>query len=257
MSVQDHTQRGGDDGGSDLAAIQFRAFAAALIRARARVVQVPEAEGRAAAVALSAELCQLIALQNMEAVRRAGHLGSDVETQARLIKAALADEVLLNIDWAGRSYWRHVLVEATLLGSAQAGEQMFNNIDQLLNDNDPARRPVARLYLNLLALGFQGRYRGADLAPLADYRRRLFQFAYQRAPDLAARDAVLTAQPYGSTLSYSHQRLPRLSRRGTLLALSLVLLLALSQGLWLTLSAPVRTALADREPVAGMPKAAP
>lgn len=256
MSVQDHTQRAGDDDGSDPAAIQFRAFAAALIRARARVVQVPEAEGRTAAAALSAELCQLINLQNMEAARRAGHLGSDVETQARLIKAALADEVLLNIDWAGRSYWRHVLVEATLLGSAQAGEQMFNHIDQLLGDNDPARRPVARLYLNLLAFGFQGRYRGADLTPLADYRRRLFQFVYQRAPDLAARDAVLTGQPYASTLSYSHQRLPRLSRRGTLLALSLVLLLALSQGLWWTLSAPVRAALSDTEQV-GMLKAAP
>ena len=243
MSIQDQ-QHGGD--GNDLAATQFRAFVAALLQARAAAAGLSEADGRAGAVALSGELCQLIELHSLQAGRLGGNGGIDAELQARFVKAALADELMLHTDWAGRAHWRHVLVETTLLQSAHAGQQVFSNIDQLLRERVPGQRAVARLYLHLLALGFQGRYRGADaLAPIALYRRDLFQFAYQRVPDLRAHDAVLTEQPYASTLSYgAGRRLSPPSRRGIRLAALLLLLLALSELLWLWQSGPVRGALA-------------
>lgn len=230
---------------NDLASVQFRAFVAVLTQAAAGAAQLSEAEGRAGAATLSGELCQLIELHTLEAGRQGGRMGADAELQARFLKAALADEVLLHTDWSGRAHWRHVLVEATLFGSAHAGQQVFVQIEQLLREREPARRQVARLYLYLLALGFQGRYRGSEaLTPIAAYRRELFQFAYQHAPDLQARDAVLTAQAYASTLSFAAgQRLSKMSRRGVTLLVSLLALLAASQGLWLWQSGPVRRAL--------------
>jgi len=243
MTIQDNAQRAGDAG--DLASRQFRAFVAVLTQARAATAALSEAEGRAGAAALSHELCQLIDLHSLEAERCGGKGGVDINLKTRFLKAALADEMLLHTDWTGRSHWHHVLVEATLFQSAHAGQQVFVDIEQLLRDRDPAQRAPARLYLHLLACGFQGRYRGsANLAPIAEFRRELFQFAYQRMPMPGGDDAVLSGQPYASTLASSAtRRLSKPSRRSAMLALALVLLLVLSEALWLWQSWPVRQAL--------------
>ena len=248
MMVTDPVRRSADN--DDLASVQMRAFVAVLQQARAAVVSLSPADGRAGAAALSAELCQLIELHTLEAGRMGGKLGVEAELQARFLKAALADEVLLHTDWSGRAHWRHLLIEATLFGSAHAGEQVFVEIDQLLRERDPARRTVARLYLYVLALGFSGRYRSsADPAPIARYRRELFQFAWQRPADLDDRQAVLTAQAYASTLSFvGGKRLIKLSRAGAALVATLLVLLLGSEGLWLWVSGPVRAALATPAP---------
>ena len=109
-----------------------------------------------------------------------------------------------------------------------------------------ARRPVARLYLLLLAFGFQGRFRGkASLVQIADARRDLYQFAWQRVPGQGGREAVLSEQPYASTLAGSAgQRLAKPSRRSAVLALALLAMLGVSEALWLWQSWPVRQALA-------------
>ncbi|MFM9436149.1 type VI secretion system protein ImpK [Janthinobacterium sp. CG_23.3] len=232
-------------GGDDLPSLQFRHFAAVLTQAAAAAVALGETDARAGAEALSRQLAQLIELQTLEAGRRGGKAGFEAELQGRFLKAALADEVLLHTDWAGRGHWRHVLLEANLFNSAHAGQQVFADIDQLLREREPARRGVARLYLYLLSLGFQGRYRdGAGLARIADYRRELFQFIYQRAADLGGREAVVAEQAYASTLSQGGgRRLPKLSRRGVALALAMLLLLGLSEIAWLWQSWPVRQAV--------------
>lgn len=231
--------------GNDLASTQFRAFVATLNHTVAGALHLGEAEGRAGAAAISRQLLQLIELQALEAGRLGGKAGDDTVMRGRFLKAALADEVLLHTDWAGRVHWQHVLLEALLFNSSHAGQQVFAEIEQLLRERDPARRGVARLYLHLLALGFLGRYRDSgDLAPIAEYRRALFQFVYQRPPDLSARDAVLIEQPYASTLSDTGaRRLPRLSRRGVALLLTLLVMLGLSEALWLWQSWPLRSAL--------------
>jgi len=234
-------ERGGDDPASH----QFRVFVKALMEARAAALALNEADAQAGAGAISAQLCQLIELQSLEAGRLGGKGQVDLELRARFLKAALADEVMLRSDWAGRGHWRHVLIEATLFRTAHAGQQVFADIDGLLTERDPARRPLARLYLYLLALGFQGRYRGGDgLGALLEYRRALFQFAWQRAPGMGGADAVLSEQPYASTLSFDNRaRLARPSRSVVIWLGTMLAMLVLSHGLWLWQSAPVRAAL--------------
>ncbi len=236
---------GGASEGVDLASVQFRDFYDALSRAAQAATRFGDGEAKAAAETLSRQLCQLIELQSLEARRIGGKAGIEAEVQGRFLKAALADEVLLNTEWAGRTYWRHVLIEATLFKSSYAGERVFDDLDQLLREREASRRPLGRLYLYLLSLGFQGRYRGLKQDKIAEYRRELFQFVYLRPADLQGRDRTLTEQAYASTLSHLKAgRLPRFNRMGLVAALALLMLLGLSELLWLWLSWPVRNALA-------------
>lgn len=236
---------GGASAAADFGSVQFRDFWQALSMAREAVRQVPESEAFAAAQALSNQLAQLIELQTLEARRIGGRVAAEAETHARFLKAALADEVLLAADWPGRAYWGQLLLEARLFRTTQAGEKVFEAIDQILVTRDASQRDLARLYLYVLSLGFQGRYRGADdIDCLGDYRRELYQFIYQRPADLHGRDRTLSPGAYASTLGHVRPgKLRRFSRSRVVLALVMVGLLALSQVLWLWRSWPVRRAL--------------
>ncbi len=228
----------------DLATRQFRDFYDVLARAAQAVTRLGDDEARGSAEALSRQLCQLIELQSLEARRLGGKAGIEAEAQGRFLKAALADEVLLSTDWAGRAYWRHVLVEATLFKSSYAGERVFQDLDQLLQARDSSNRSLGRLYLYLLSLGFQGRYRGQPLDKVAEYRRELFQFVYQRPADLEGRDRMLSGQAYESTLSHlAGSRTPRLNRFVMLALAACLILLCLSEVMWLWVSWPLRRAL--------------
>lgn len=231
--------------GVDLASAQFRDFYEVLARAAQAATRFSDDEAKPAAEALSRQLCQLIELQTLEARRIGGRAGIEAEVQGRFLKAALADEVLLNTEWAGRTYWRHVLIEATLFKSSFAGERVFDDLDQLLREREASRRNLGRLYLYLLSLGFQGRYRGQPQDKIAEYRRELFQFVYQRPADLQGRDRALSEQAYASTLAHlTAGRLPRFNRLGLIAVIGFLVLLGISELLWLWLSWPVRTALA-------------
>lgn len=229
----------------DLSLAQLRDFYAVLRQACRGLPEVSEAQAAAVAQGLADQLTQLIELQTLEANRVGGLAAADAETHARYLKVALADELLLTTDWAGRAHWRQALLESRLFRSSHAGEKVYAHIDALLSQHDPVQRPVARLYLSVLSLGFQGCLRGSDsLDRIVTYRRELFQFIFQRAPDLQSGERTLSPAAYASTLSHLQaRRLPRLSRGWLLTLLVLLGLLVLSQGLWLWLSWPVRKAL--------------
>ena len=233
------------DGSADLGTAQFRAFYAELVKAREVALRASEAEADAVARSLSRELAQLIELQSLEARRAAGRSGADQEAQARFLKAALADEIMLHLDWAGRPSWRHVLLETTLFRTSLAGDKVFDEIDRILSTREAAERSCAQLYLHALSLGFKGRYRGTDREDaLAAYRLELFQFVYQRQADLRGHERVLSEQAYASTLSHlAARRIPRLNRWRVLFVLAVLLLLGMSELLWLWQSWPVRTLL--------------
>jgi type VI secretion system protein ImpK len=233
----------------DLSTVHFRVFFSEIERARRTALKATEADAETVAASLSKHLAQVIELQTLEVRRAGGKAGVDIETQARFLKAALADELMLNFDWAGRSAWRHALLEATLFRTSLAGDKVFDDIEQILSAREPAQRRSAMLYLHVLSLGFQGRHRahgeeaeGAE--KLASLRRELFQFVYQRVPDLQGRDRVLAEQAYLSTLSHlKARRLGRLNRWTLVFLLALLLLLGLSELLWLWQSWPVRKML--------------
>lgn len=127
-------------------------------------------------------LVNLLDDQAAEARRVGGSLAGDVYGQAQYLMAALADEIFLNLEWAGRDRWRNNLIESKLFDSHNAGDMVFERLDELLLRKDAVDVDLARLYLATLALGFQGRYRDAEAGQgdLFGYRKRLLALISQR-----------------------------------------------------------------------------
>jgi type VI secretion system protein ImpK len=224
---------------------QFRAFFAEVSKAQTRAIEMREINPDAAAQAVSKDLEQLIELQTLESKREGSRFELQSIADARYLKAALADEILLNTEWIGRDRWTEHLLEASLFRTSVAGDRIFEKIEELLSNREPSLRPIASLYLFALALGFQGKFRGtAPAERFAGYRAELFQFVYQRQPDLSGRDRVLSERAYASTLSHlSPRKMPTLSRWSVIFLIGVLGLLAVSEIAWLWQSWPVRDAL--------------
>ncbi len=193
------------------------------------------AEASVLARQVSRQLENLIEMQSLEYRQVGSRFAQQAAADARYLKAALADEVLLRQDWSGRDIWSQHLLEASMFRSSVAGEKVFDDIKQLLRAREPAQRTLAQLYLFTLALGFQGQYRDQNAQDLlAGLRRELFQFVFQRQADLAGRDRVLSPQPYANTLSHiAPKRMAPLSRWKLILLASVIGLLVVSELLWL------------------------
>ncbi len=194
----------------------FRQFYAEVEGARA---QAPETEdpvlAEQAALQVQRHLQNLIELQDAQS--RRGRADAVLAEQVRYLKAAFADEILLNRPWAGRGVWERYLLEAALFRTSVAGEKVISRIHQLLSDREPGTRALARLYLFVLALGFEGRLRGEPEADsLRALRLELFQFVFQRSPGADGRDRVLWRQPYAHTVSHLAPRRRRTVSRWVL-----------------------------------------
>lgn len=198
-----------------------------------------------AARRLSARLLDALEVQTLEA--RRGSTRFDIENLAdsRYLKAALADELLLHTVWPGQACWTEYLLESALFRSNIAGDRIFEQIEQVLRDREPSRRGLARLFLYALAMGYEGRYRGTQSeARLREYRAELFEFVFQRRPDLDSLDRVIAPRAYVNLLAhFSPRRLVTFSRWSLMFILAVAALLAASEIAWLWQSWPVRTEL--------------
>lgn len=234
---------------------KFQQFYGEVIRLRGRVAEgswVFQGDGAGAAneprespSGVWRKLVALLERQSLDAGREGGDFGLEIYRRAQYAMAALADEIFINLAWAGRDAWREHLLEAKLFGSHNAGEELFERIDALLRDHDALYGELARIYLMVLALGFQGKYRGypegAEI--IETYRRRLFRFIYSREPQVAHGDERVMPQAYAVTLDdVSVTRLPYLKPWVWALVLILVLWVGGSHLLW-------RNAVADIEPL--------
>jgi type VI secretion system protein ImpK len=186
--------------------------------------------------------------------------------------SALADELLLHaIDWPGAQLWREFLLERARFGTEAAGDRVFERIDALRAQPDPASSELAGVYLTVLAMGFQGRYRHGEPAgdappepaselapdpapdsadggdavdPITLRRRQLFQIACLSDPTLGAPQAPLIRQapPLDAGLP---GRLPGIRRWTAVLAAVVVGYLLIGQGIWSVTTQPVEAELAD------------
>ncbi len=182
-----------------------------------------------------------------ESRRRGGEYGVGYYRDAQYAMAALADEIFLTLDWPGREAWRGRLLEYELFGSYTAGETLFERVDRLLKDRDPADGELAAVYLLSLALGFRGKFRDADDGGQIEYyRRQLFGFLYQGRPDLDREDRRLFSEAYAHTLTRDEgERLPYIRRwLWLMLGIVLVFLLA-SVVVWEVFTADLGREVAD------------
>jgi len=181
----------------------------------------------------------LIALFRRNAIQvlRVGGPQAEHSFEAFYIMAAFADEVFINMEWEGQRTWPSNLIESALFRSHVAGEMFFEKLDQLLAARDPANKSLAAIYLNILSLGFQGKYRGQDDGGrLSEYRRKLFTFIFQQPADLEHEEKVAFPEAYVKTLRTDKKKLTNPTLWLGVLGLVLVGYLLISQGVWLLLT---------------------
>lgn len=219
--------------------IAFRQFYADVLR-RKHEVEANPSHGSAEEAALRAVRVRDLLLgklrrQEAEAGRRGGDWGAEAYRDAQYAMATLADEVFLALNWDGRQSWADHLLEAALFGTYVGGERLFTMIDELLARPDPLRRPLGAVYLMVLSLRFQGRFRDRrDAAEkIESYRKRLFAFVYPDAHSALRSDRPVFAGAYRHTArDAAPDRLPPTRRWVAALVAAVALYLAISHGFW-------------------------
>jgi len=175
-------------------------------------------------------LVQLLERQTREVRAENGSHGVEVYSKAKYAMAALGDEILLSHDLAYAERWSPRLLESTLFRSQRAGEEIFEEIDKL-SDVDAAAGELARVYLAVLALGFQGNAKSTD-AEMSRRRRRLFALAYGD-PTLIGSHPLIAPAAYESTLADGERsELPHLRPWIYALILLVVLYVAAGAAMW-------------------------
>ncbi|HEX9983244.1 MAG TPA: DotU family type IV/VI secretion system protein [Thermoanaerobaculia bacterium] len=224
---------------------KFQQFYAEVLRMKAQVSEGGWAfESDAAAVesrltANSAgtvfrRLLSVLQRQAEEAGRNGGDVALAIYRRAQYAMAALADEIFLNLDWQGKELWRSTLLESRVFASHHAGEELFSRIEELLHDHDASQAELARVYLMVLALGFQGKYRGKPDAEeeIAVIRHRLHRFIFGRDPQAVRGAEHLVPQAYLSVIDRRPAQLAHMKPWLWAVAAVLVLWLGLSHLLW-------------------------
>jgi type IV/VI secretion system ImpK/VasF family protein len=134
----------------------------------------------AAAEGLSKRLSELLELQAAEAKWMGGE-AAERYPDAQYAMAALADETFEYMEWDGKPSWPKVSLERKIYQTNAADVEMFRRIDKLLKESPDSvvARDLARVYLLVLAAGFQGKWRPFRLTrPVAEYRRRLYEYIH-------------------------------------------------------------------------------
>ena len=144
----------------------------------------PDATPEGTALALSHRLSELLDLQAAEAKWMGGE-ASERYPNAQYAMAALADEIFTYSEWDGQSAWPKSSLEFKMYKSRSADVELFKRIDTLLKESPDSAiaRDLARVYLLVLAAGFQGKWRPFSLTrPLSEYRRRLYEYIHGADP---------------------------------------------------------------------------
>jgi type VI secretion system protein ImpK len=134
----------------------------------------------------SKSLASMLELQAAEAMWMGGE-AAERYPEAQYAMAALADDLLLHMDWEGKFAWPKHALEPKLFKTRAAEVELFRRIDKLLKElpDSASARDLARVYLFVIAAGFKGKYRQFGLTrALAEYRQRLYEYIHHGADAL-------------------------------------------------------------------------
>ncbi len=195
---------------------------------------------------------KFIDVQDMELMRRGSRSEQNKFEDAKYLKAAVADELLLTKKWPGQKFFTDYLIETSIFGTSIAGEKIFDEIELIL-ESPPGREPeIEQLYLFALAIGFEGKYKGFNSEKeINNTLNELFSHITRREPALGPKKVdskqqlrLLGRQPYQNTISNIKPiRIFKISKQSIIFLISFITLLVLSEVLWVWFSSPLRNSL--------------
>ncbi|CAO4841665.1 MAG: hypothetical protein FADNKDHG_01092 [Holosporales bacterium] len=149
------------------------------------------------------KLHHVLEAQSLQATKNIGGITASYFRDSQYVMVALADEIFINMEWAGSRIWRKNLLEGQVFQTQIAGEQFYKRLDLLLQSNDPTRCELGQVYLTALSLGFKGRFNeGKDQEQLDWYKDQLFVLMKGRHNELFYPGRPrLNDDPYAYTIS--------------------------------------------------------
>lgn len=145
-----------------------------------------------------------------ENILQTGYYGQKNYKAAEYIMVALTDEIFLNLSWHGQEQWDKNILESRIYNTRKAGEKFFETLSELLEKNDPLQKDMAAIYLQTMALNFQGKYRNSpNLSDIDGFVEKLYEFIYQHSPKVFTQNYDLFPDAAGFTIEEaSSQKLP-------------------------------------------------
>lgn len=219
---------------------RFREFYVALIQIEKAAAEDSEHETMETLTAsVSARVKEILANHAFPAAGCVTEQAREQQRQAQYAMAALADEIFLHrCRWkhpGAREWWRKNLLEQLLFATYEAGDEIFARINGLLQCGGHADQEIVLIYLNMLSLGFEGKFRGDEESAfeIAKLKRQLYQLLFNRSPDLANPSRVVSPQAYLYTLEgWKSRRLPYLRPWIVFIVIFLIGYLGVSHVLW-------------------------
>lgn len=172
---------------------------------------------------------------------RAPYLSSAVVREAQTLLSGFVDESLLYHPSNRLWRWRDCLLEEARFGSRGVGETFFENLNEILQGQGGDRLSLLPLYLAMLRMGFQGRFRGSGQHDEIDRLRGIIIGRLRESGGFEQTGgSSLSPSAYESTVANIPViRMPLRGTWGSLLAFALVVMLGLSSGLWFYLESPL------------------
>ncbi|MCR5225382.1 MAG: DotU family type IV/VI secretion system protein [Alphaproteobacteria bacterium] len=152
------------------------------------------------------------------------------------VMAALADDIFLNMEWEGKQFWEDNILEQKFFSSQIAGDEIFNRINKLLEEKDDFASVEAEIYLKMLALGFEGKYRGAEdeSTQINIFRDKLLDFMEKLDNSLLMVGYRLFQKEYTHTIPTIHRKmLPEASIINYMCAFFVFMFLSISSIVWM------------------------
>ncbi len=151
-------------------------------------------------MSLRMELVTLLEKQKIQAQQISHDYWIALFEEALYIMVGLGDEIFLNIDWFGKDTWNSHLLESHFFQSHISGDQFFVKLESFLDNSDPIRIELARIYLLAISLGFEGKYKGSPPQDqFLNYKQRLFTLLYNKEPALNTRHPQVFPEAYMHT----------------------------------------------------------
>ncbi|EJM75609.1 DotU family type IV/VI secretion system protein [Pseudomonas sp. GM55] len=186
------------------------------------------------------------------AFARVGEAATDQVKALVYAFVALIDETLVFTPWPGQTAWQEKPLESRMYASRQAGEKLPAAIKTLLDEQIPATRDLANVYLQCLVLGFEGRLRGEQSqAQHEKLRLALFTFAWQHDAEYADVSTRLEQPSAVPAVQLPvRQTLPDGLRLGLVILAMVMILTGLGQFFWRDIRQELDPVLQSTDPVA-------
>ena len=196
-------------------------------------------------------VCRILELKQIEFLKIASPSEKERYEEVRYIYAALADEIFLSEPWSVQQEFIKCLIEEKVFLTSEAGEKIFDRIDEVLRSKPEQMTELAELYLQILIIGFEGQYRGRDSEnKIEEYIRLLYIYINRKEPGLANKKSEVNGEQKIDSVHYERilsnlkpVKFFRINRPVFISLVVIALLLIISQIIYVVMTKPLRDVL--------------